>query len=416
MTTPMTGTMLAHLAKLIWNRRRANALILTELCAAFLVLAALTTSAAYYRHNAQLPLGYSMDDVWSVGVGHGISRREGVPPEVIAAAMATSKNLILAVRDLPQVIGTAAAVTGPGVPGISNTQKSDGDNIPVLGRGLRYHIDYVTDSFRQLFGLELLRGRWFGREDDGGKYHPAVINERMAQEFFGPEDPIGRQIGSGEHDLPVRVVGVVAAYRQKGDLAPPVRYMFRRYIPGAADELPYHRLFVKTRPGTGADFEKILDQRLRATAGPEWSFGVNRLAEQRAVARRLELMPLQAAAIVGAFLILMVVLGLTGVLWQNVTQRTREIGLRRAKGATRQHIYGQILGELMIMTAIAVGLGLVLIAHVPLLALIDDLEPGIYAQGAAVAALVIFAVTAVCGYYPARLASRVQPALALRDE
>jgi putative ABC transport system permease protein len=412
----MSGTMLAHLCKLIWNRRRANTLILAELVAAFLVLAALTTAAANYRHNAQLPLGYSMDDVWIVGVGHGITRREGVPPEAISSAMTIGKNLISTVHDLPEVVGTTAAITGPGLAGISNTQKSDGDNIPVLGRGLRYSIDYVTDSFAQVFGLELLRGRWFGREDDGGKYHPAVINERMAQEFFGAEDPIGRQIGSGEQWLPVRVVGVVKGYRQKGDLAPPVRYMFRRYIPGNIDGMPYHRLFVKTRRGTGADFEKILDDRLRATANPDWSFSVNRLAEQRAVARRLELMPLQAAAVVGGFLILMVVLGLTGVLWQNVTQRTREIGLRRAKGATQLHIHGQILGELMIMTAIAVGLGLVLIAHVPLLDLVDDLAPGVYVQGAAAAALLIFAVTAVCGYYPARLASRVQPALALRDE
>jgi putative ABC transport system permease protein len=264
--------------------------------------------------------------------------------------------------------------------------------------------------------MKLLRGRWFGREDDGGQYHAAVINERMANDFFGTADPIGKMVGRGDHNLPIRVVGVVAGYRPKGDLSPPVRSMFRRYIPGHPDELPYHRLFVKTRPGVGADFEGVLEQRLRATASPEWSFGISRLTNQHASARRSALMPLEACGIIAGFLMLMVVLGLTGVLWQNVTQRTREIGLRRAKGATRAHIYGQILGELMVMTGIAVLVGIVLVAHVPLLALIDDVGPGVYLQGAAAAALVIFAVTAVCGYYPARLAARVQPALALRDE
>jgi putative ABC transport system permease protein len=130
----------------------------------------------------------------------------------------------------------------------------------------------------------------------------------------------------------------------------------------------------------------------------------------------VQLLPLIAAGIVAGFLMLMVVLGLTGVLWQNVTQRTREIGLRRAKGASRPFIYGQILGELMVMTTIAVLLGSLLLAHVPFLNLIDDMNATIYLMGGGAAALLLFALTAVCGYYPARLASRVQPALALRTE
>ena len=88
----------------------------------------------------------------------------------------------------------------------------------------------------------------------------------------------------------------------------------------------------------------------------------------------MQLLPLIAAGIVAGFLMLMVVLGLTGVLWQNVTQRTREIGLRRAKGASRPYIYGQILGELMVMTTMAVLLGAVLLAHVPFLNLVDDMN------------------------------------------
>jgi putative ABC transport system permease protein len=408
--------MIGHLLRLIWNRKRANALILTELVVAFLVLAALATAGLYRLHNVRQPLGYSLDDIWIVSVGHGISRRPDIAPETLSSAAAIAKQLVRTVGDLPDVVAVTTADTGPGVSGMLSTHRSDGDDVPLLGRGLSYEVDQVGDSFAQVFGLKLVRGRWFGREDDGGNYHPAVINEHMAQQFFGSEDPVNRTVGTGRRNLPVRVVGVVAGYRQKGDLAPPVRYMFRRTVPGNPEEIPYNRLFVKTRPDTGAEFERILDTRLRATAGPDWSFSVHRLPELRAAARRLELMPLQAAAIVAGFLMLMVVLGLVGVLWQNVTLRTKEIGLRRAKGATRRHIYGQILGELLIMTSLAVGLGLVLVAHVPLLAPIDDVAPAVYGQGAAVAALALFALTLLCGYYPARLAARVQPALALRDE
>ena len=408
--------MIGHLCRLIWNRKRANALILTELVAAFLVLAALGTGVAYYRHNARQPLGYSIDDVWVAGVGHGITRREGVPPEVMKEAMATTKQLLQTVRDLPEVVSAAAAITGPIAQGMHNTQKSDDDSIPVLGRGLEYDIEYATDDFVRVFGLTVLRGHWFSRQDDGAGYLPAVINEKLARDFFADADPLGQQIGVGDGDRPVRVVGVIAGYRQKGELAPPIRCLFRRYIPGDPQELPYHMLFVKTRPGTGAEFQATFDKRLRATASPEWSFSERRLTEARNSIRRVELIPLKAAAIVAGFLMLMVILGLTGVLWQNVTQRTREIGLRRAKGATRSHIYGQILGELMIMTCIAVGLGLVLVAHVPLLGLVDGISAVVYLQGSAAAALLIACVTGMCGFYPARLAARVQPAFALRDE
>jgi len=238
----------------------------------------------------------------------------------------------------------------------------------------------------------------------------------MVRDFFGDEDPIGKRVGTGEHNLPARVVGVVAGYRQRGELAPPVRYSFWRYRPGHADEVPYNRMLVKTPPGTAAAFEQVLDQRVRASASPNWSFKVRRLDEVRANVRQVELMPLKAAALVAGFLMLMVVLGLTGVLWQNVTQRTREIGLRRAKGATRGDIHVQILGELMVMTFLAVAVGALVLAHVPILTLIDDLDARVYLQGGAAAALLLFALTGVCGFYPARLAARIEPAQALRTD
>jgi putative ABC transport system permease protein len=406
--------MIAHLWKLIWNRRRANALILTELLAAFLVLAGLGTAGAYYLFNALRPLGYSIDDVWVAGVGHGIAREEGVPREMIDQALATNRRILQTVRELPEVVAVAGVITGPYVQGFRNTQTEDGDDIPVRGRGLTYDVDYVTDDFAEVLGLRLLAGRWFGKEDDGGGYKPAVINEQMARDFFGPENPLGQRIGTSEK-LPIRVVGVVAGYRQKGALAPPVRYLFRRDVQ-SRNFLPFHNLFVRTRPGTDAGFEERLERRLHATASADWSFDVRRMTVVREGVRKVELMPLTATAILASFLMLMVVLGLTGVLWQNVTQRTREIGLRRAKGATRPHIYGQILGELMVMTTIAVLVGTVLLLHLPFLGLVDDLTAGDYAAGAAGAALVLFALTLLCGFYPARLAARVQPALALRTE
>ena len=72
---------------------------------------------------------------------------------------------------------------------------------------------------------------------------------------------------------------------------------------------------------------------------------------------------------------LMVALGLLGVLWQNVTQRTREIGLRRAKGAAKVDVQRQILGEIGVMTTLALLAGVLVVVQFPLLDIIYFVEP-----------------------------------------
>jgi putative ABC transport system permease protein len=113
-----------------------------------------------------------------------------------------------------------------------------------------------------------------------------------------------------------------------------------------------------------------------------------------------------------------VVLGLTGVVWQNVTQRTREFGLRRAKGATIVNVRQQVLTELFILTSIALAAGAILVLQLPLLPLPPDVafERPIFLTAVAATALIIYGITFVAGWYPSRLATRVQPAEALHYE
>ena len=84
--------------------------------------------------------------------------------------------------------------------------------------------------------------------------------------------------------------------------------------------------------------------------------------------------PLYIVGSIAAFLLMMVALGLTGVVWQSVTQRIREFGLRRAKGATIGNVRTQVLVEMVIMTSIALLAGVLLVAQLPLLPLPRDLS------------------------------------------
>jgi putative ABC transport system permease protein len=120
--------------------------------------------------------------------------------------------------------------------------------------------------------------------------------------------------------------------------------------------------------------------------------------------------------LVAAFLMLMVALGLFGVLWQAVTQRTRELGLRRAKGAAKVNVRRQILGEIAVMTFMALAAGTLVVAQFPLLNIIYFVEPHVYLIAFMLSAATIYALTLLCGWYPSHVATRIEPAAALRYE
>jgi putative ABC transport system permease protein len=172
---------------------------------------------------------------------------------------------------------------------------------------------------------------------------------------------------------------------------------------------------VKLLPGTTAAFEERLVKRMQAVA-KDWSFEVQPAIDMREEKFRTTLTPLIAGGIIAGFLLLMVALGLTGVVWQTVTQRTREIGLRRAKGATIPDIRTQILGELAVMATIAVLVGAAIVIQFPLLKLVGDITPGVFAASLAISALCIYLLTLASAWYPSRMATTVPPAEALHYE
>jgi putative ABC transport system permease protein len=411
--------MTLHLLKLIWNRKGTNLLLMLEIFLSFIVLFAVTTLGLFYLDNWRQPLGYRWDDVWCVNVyynlgmggtrsGRGDLGFEGWTDEVAQ----TFRRLEEGLADFGELEATAAASSAPfeGVSWVSG--------YTVDGKWFPYQVDGVGDRFQDVLGCETVRGRFFSREDDGATFRPAVISERLARRVFGDQDPVGKLVPHDRHpgQPEMRVIGVVREYRPHGEFTASFDHVFVRYAGVTAfPASPPRLLLLKVRPGTPAAFEEKLLLRLQATA-PDWSFTVKPLAEIRERNHRQLLAPMTAFALVAGFLLLMVAVGLTGVLWQNVTQRTREIGLRRAKGASARAIHGQILGELAVMTSLAVAAGTVVVVQFPLLDLLGFVRPGVFAESLAVSVATLYVVTLVCGLYPSRLATRLRPAEALRYE
>jgi len=99
-----------------------------------------------------------------------------------------------------------------------------------------------------------------------------------------------------------------------------------------------------------------------------------------------------------------------------VTQRTAEIGLRRAVGGPIYRVQLQFVGELVVVTTIAVFIGSALILQFPLLDLMSSVSNGVYLASLGVAALLIYLLAMGCALYPSLMATRIAPSDALHYE
>ena len=394
--------MIKHLFKLTWNRKGANALVVVEIFVSFLVVFGVALLGVQYASTYWRPLGFSREGVLNVSVDVKQDSDDYYSPEQVE----TMRQVLLAVQTFDEVEAAAGSLTVPYMMGGSYGVIDDG------GRQLEFDRNEVTDDLPRVMGVEVVAGRWFGREDNGAAYDPVVVNARLAEELYGsPTEAIGKPVR--EREVESRIVGVVSEYRRNGELSIPGNTIFeRRTLEG--DGRPPRNILVKVRPGAPADFEERLVAKLQSVAR-DWSFRVDALESMRRTSMQIFLTPLVLFGLVTGFLMLMVALGLMGVLWQSVTRRRPEIGVRRAQGATARDICLQIVGEVAVVTTLGLVAGVIVVLQLPLLDMLGVDTP-IFLASLAVSAAFVYLLTVACALYPSWLATRIQPAEALHYE
>jgi putative ABC transport system permease protein len=393
-----------HLLKLVWNRKRANALIVAEIFVSFLVIFAVLTGTLAVARGWSQPIGFVWQDVWDVSMEFEVERRGDTSPELHATVM----RMLDEVRAFPQVASAAVSSSPP-----YSFSTTEGRR-PINGKDVTLIIDDVSAGYADTMGLKVVRGRWFNEEDEVSQHWPVVLDANAAREIYGDADPIGQKFEEDEN-LFHQVVGVVEQYRKDGEISAPMNVMFRHVANNGRHGRLGSHILVRMHPGTSPQFEEELSKRLVQVA-PDMSFTVRQMERMRSNALRARLSPLVAGGVVGLFLIGMVGLGLTGVLWQNVTRRTREIGLRRAMGASGARVHRQVLLEVALLATIAVVIASVIVWQLPVLGAFSIVSPAAFTAGFVGALATIYALTLLCGLYPSWFASRLQPADALRYE
>lgn len=417
--------MLDHAFRLVWNRRRANVLVVIEIAAVFVVTFVLLALAVNLWSNFRRPLGFDYRDVWSVAVSAeaaGGMAFFAFGDDEIADVLA---DVRAGLRMLERVEAAEPIAMPPFMNLVWDTRLgADADNL------ISVNINRTTTAGLQAAGVSLVGGRWFTAEDEGQNYRAALVNRTFVERVFGADvDPIGRQISFPDPGAPlqqvpawqaaeaqraVRVIGVVEDFRQWGEFAESTPYAIQLHEDVDARGASFN-LLLRVVPGTTAGFEEDVIATVESVA-PGWTAAITPWEQLRAARHAGTLLPIKVASTVAAFLVALVVMGLIGVLWQDVVRRTQEIGLRRALGANAAAVRRQIQLEMLIVGLFGVVIGMAVAIQFPLLEIIEDVDWAAALPGLVLATLLVLSLVALGAQYPSWLASRREPADALRYE
>jgi len=400
--------MFAHLFKPIWKRKTRNLMLSLEIGLAFVVVFAIAAAASRFWQLYHQPIGFEPESVWSIDIQ--ASSASGIRND-----KTTYDKFKRALQALPEVQNVAFAAYSP----YENETWQGGWYLPGSGALIQGNVMQVSDDFFDTVRMPLVRGRAFSSADEGAAEQPAVINERFAHALFPGQDPLGKVFSDGKPGKKDRktykVVGLTAEFRNQGEFMSPVSFVITRFSP-QADSEGLGTILLRVKPGTSRAFEARLSAQLKLVRN-DWSYQIAPLADLRATMHKQVEIPLIVFSVIAAFLLLMVGFGLFGVLWQNTTKRIPEIGLRRATGATSAGIYRQIVAEQLLLTSLAMAVGLVLLVQLPITGVFgENLSWPLFAAAAAVSAAIMALVSVLCSLYPAWRASRLSPTQALQYE
>jgi predicted permease len=272
----------------------------------------------------------------------------------------------------------------------------------------------VTPGYLEAIGQHTVRGRGLASADDAGSPRVALVNQAMASHDFDGE-PLGKLISlDGVHQ--VEIVGVISDAHSDGlrDGAPPTFYLPAAQPHGIPAQLRLSMLAVRGA-GDVLALTAAVRGAVRAAMPGLPMTDVRTLRSQVDRSLTGERLLAALASAFGLAALFLVAVGLYGVISQWAAQRTREIGVRMAVGATSSGVRWLVLRQAFVLVAIGVAVGVpAALAAARLLTGLLYGVPPMHPPTVATAAVLLFAVAALAAYLPARRASRVDPMSALR--
>jgi putative ABC transport system permease protein len=399
------------------RHRLRRALVITEVALAYVLLAGAGLLIRSFVQLQQVDPGVTTSNVLTAWLPIASHRFEGADSFVSYANRLTDE--IAAVPGIEAVALTSALPLrgwGWGLP----FRVADRPAVEPADRPVGF-FKMVSPDYFSAVSLRLQRGRWLNERDRRGAARVVVINQTLADRVFPAGDAIGKQLMVEEiifgqarlgPEAAWEIVGVVADEKVSGlDSTSPSAGMY-----AAFEQSPqqYQSLVVRTGIEPLAVERSIRHAITRVNPDQPLSDvkTLDRIKRESSGSKRLHA---QLLGVFAGLALLLAAIGIYGVISYSVTQRTREIGIRSALGATASNILKLILrqGLVMIVTGLMIGIG----AALALTRLIESLLFGIGGRDLLTLTITagVLAVVGVCAcLWPARRAARIDPIIALR--
>ncbi len=359
----------------------------------------------------RVPLGFRPDGVMTFSVTPSHS---GSSPENASL----HERLLTEIRSIPGVQSAAIDVCSPLSASCNRTRIKRIDGRPFApGQREAIGVHLVSTEYFRTLEIPLRQGRLFGEGDRQGAPRVVILNDTAARRLWPGKNPIGRHLELGMGDFREgeqgEVVGVVGNVHYGRIETDPVA---DAYLPEQQVAFPDAAVAVRTRSDPDSYLPALREAVRRVDPNlPIYEWYTLRERVSGALAG-----PRFAATVLSGFAIFAVALaalGIYGLMAQATAERTREIGIRIALGASSSDVFGMILRWSSRIAAGGIAAGLALFA--PVSRALGTLLFGIPAYDPATIGSVILllvAVSLLASYVPARRAANVEPTVALREE
>ncbi|HMC56572.1 MAG TPA: ABC transporter permease [Gemmatimonadaceae bacterium] len=390
--------------------RLRNALVVGEIALSAVLLTAALLLMRTYRNLHETPLGFTEQGIATAQLT--LPRNAGYPTATDVQRFYA--RLFERLRNAPNVASVGAA---QGIPftgwDVQGDVHVEGEAPAPPGQELSTHFQYVSADYFKTMGVSLVSGRWLDASDaDTLNLHVLITQQLVAKAFHGAE-PLGKRVRIGR-DPWATVVGVIQDYHHYRLPEPPppaIFYSTAAYTPRQMT------IAIRAKSGDPHDLVPLLRSAVREIDPQVALFQVQTMDE---VVMRMLWRQRLMGNVLGTFAALalaMACVGLYGVVSYAVSQRTREIGVRVALGATRGTVLRLVLGHgtRLVMAGIAAGL----VAAYFAMRILQTLLYGVHATDPMTFGIVALGLTAVAllaAAIPSRRATRVDPIIAMRAE
>ncbi len=312
------------------------------------------------------------------------------------------------VRSIPHVVAVAGTREQP------MTMTVEGVERPT-------HLVGVTDGYQAIRRLLIVRGRYFDGGDMEMRSKVCLITTQLTDRIFGQENPIGRPIRIGE--LTFTVIGVfrervetfgLSELQENSVIIP---FTLMKYYTG----MEVVRLLdaQADKAENVPSVQRQMGQLLRSRHPAEAEYKVQTLTAILGAARNISLALTVVLIIIAAIALLISGIGIMNIMLVTVTERTREIGIRKAIGAARREILYQFLVESFLISGGGAVVGILIGIAIPVVAqsfLPGNLRVPVSSMSVVLAFVVSCSTGLFFGYLPANQAASLQPVESLRYE